>query len=178
MHKTHLRRMIGEKKRALPPREIEARSAVLAERLYGTPQYQNAASLYAYLSFNQEVRTRPIIERAWADGKRVAVPKILGREMAFLWLESFDGLVESDFGIPEPAADGPQADDPSALVLVPGLAFDRRGPRVGYGGGYYDRFLEREPGHPLIALCYDFQVVGRLAEESHDIPVHLVLTDG
>ena len=151
---------------------------MLAERLYATAQYRRAKSLYAYLSFNQEVLTRPLIERAWADGKRVAVPKIRGREMAFIWLDSFDSLApQGAFRIPEPVADGPEADDPSALILMPGLAFDPEGRRVGYGGGYYDRFLAREPHHPLAALCYDFQLLPRLEAEPHDVPADLVITD-
>jgi len=178
MDKAALRRAIGAKKRSLAPEEIGVRSAVLAEKLFRTEQYRQCGALYAYLAFNQEVRTRPIIERAWADGKRVAVPKVLGGEMAFLWIDSFDALVESSFGIPEPAANGPAADDGDALVLVPGLAFDPEGHRVGYGGGFYDRFLRREPRHPTIALCYDFQLFDRLEAEAHDVPVDAVIADG
>lgn len=175
MDKAALRRTIGEKKRALPAREIEDRSARLADALFATEAYRKARSLYAYIAFNQEVRTRPIIERAWADGKRVAVPKVTGGEMAFLWLDSFDALRPGYFGIEEPAADAPVADDDAALVLVPGLAFDRRGHRVGYGGGYYDRWLAAHPGHPTVALCYDFQIVDAIDCEAHDKPVDLVL---
>ena len=177
MDKKALRREIGAKKRALSAAEIESRSAALAEKLYATPQYQQARSLYAYLSFNQEVRTNPIIERAWADGKRVAVPKVIGDEMRFIWLDSFDQLGEGYFGIAEPIEDGPVADDETALILMPGLAFDTEGRRIGYGGGFYDRWLEAHPGHPLLALCYDFQLLPRLDVEEHDIPVDIVLTD-
>lgn len=177
MDKRALRREIGAKKRALTAAEIEARSAVLAEKLFATEYYRRARSLYAYLSFNQEVRTRPIIERAWADGKRVAVPKVVGGDMVFIWIDSFDSMVESGFGIREPRADGPAADDSRALVLMPGLAFDPEGRRVGYGGGFYDRFLAREPDHSLVALCYDFQLLARLEVEAHDVPVDCVITD-
>ena len=174
--KKALRRMIGEKKRALTSEEIERRSAVLAHRLFETEPYRQARSLYAYLSFNQEVRTNPIIERAWADGKRVAVPKVIGNDMVFIWLERFDQLAEGYYGIPEPVADGPIADDATALVLMPGLAFDPQGHRVGYGGGFYDRFLEKEPDHPLVALCFDFQMLDHLEVEAHDVPVDVVIT--
>ena len=177
MDKKALRREIGAKKRALSAAEIESRSAALAEKLYATPQYQQARSLYAYLSFNQEVRTNPIIERAWADGKRVAVPKVIGDEMRFIWLDSFDQLGLGYFGIAEPIEDGPVADDETAPILMPGLAFDAEGRRIGYGGGFYDRWLEAHPGHPLLALCYDFQLLPRLDVEEHDIPVDIVLTD-
>ena len=78
-------------------------------------------------------------------------------------------------GIPEPVADGPVAQDSAALVLMPGLAFDEKGNRMGYGGGFYDKFLASEPGHPTVALCYDFQMVARIPTQAHDIPVDLVL---
>jgi 5-formyltetrahydrofolate cyclo-ligase len=178
VEKSALRRFIGEKKRALTAREIEFRSLILAGRLYETPQYSAAKSVYVYLSFNQEVRTEPIIRRAWADGKRVAVPKVMGDEMVFIYLDSFDALSpQGAFGILEPASDAPAADDAHALVIVPGLAFDRAGHRVGYGGGYYDRFLARETEHPTVALCFDFQRVDALEAEAHDVPVDQVISD-
>jgi len=178
MDKKALRREIGAKKRALSAAEIESRSAILADKLYKTTQYRDCQSLYAYLSFNQEVHTNPIIERAWTDGKRVAVPKVAGDEMVFIWIDSFEGLApQGAFHIMEPIEDGPVADDERALILMPGLAFDPQGHRVGYGGGYYDRFLENEPDHPLVALCYDFQLYDRLEVEAHDVPVDLVITD-
>ena len=178
MDKKALRREIGAKKRALSAAEIESRSAILADKLYKTTQYRDCQSLYAYLSFNQEVRTNPIIQRAWADGKRVAVPKVVGNEMVFIWIDSFEGLApQGAFHIMEPIEDGPVADDEKALILMPGLAFDPQGHRVGYGGGYYDRFLENEPDHPLVALCYHFQLYDRLEVEAHDVPVDAVITD-
>lgn len=178
MDKRALRLAIGEKKRAMTAREIEEKSAVLAQRLYETPQYRKAKSLYVYLSFNQEVRTSPIIRQAWADSKRVAVPKVIGKDMVFIWIDSFDNLVpQGAYNITEPIENSPVANDESALVLMPGLAFDREGHRVGYGGGYYDSFLEREPHHPLVALCYDFQLFDRLETDPHDVPVDVVITD-
>ena len=178
MDKKALRRMIGEKKRSLTESEIEARSCVLAEKLFLTQEYRQSQSLYAYLSFNQEVRTGPIIRRAWSDGKRVAVPKVMGSEMVFIWLSSFDELApQGAFGILEPIEDGPVADDETALMLMPGLAFDYEGHRVGYGGGYYDRFLAREPLHPKVALCYGFQLLNYLEADAHDVPVDRFITD-
>ena len=80
-----------------------------------------------------------------------------------------------DAGIPEPIADGPVADDPTALVLMPGLAFDREGRRIGYGGGFYDRFLSEESRHPTVALCYEFQMVEQVPTEEFDKRVDCVL---
>ena len=176
MDKSALRRFIGERKRRMSAAEIEARSAALAEKLFATEQYRRAESLYAYLSYNQEVRTEPIIRRAWADGKRVAVPKVVGADMRFIRLNDFARLRPNRFGILEPISDE-AVDDAGALVLMPGLAFDRRGNRAGYGGGYYDRYLAAHPGHPTVALCYGFQLVERIDADDFDVPVDLVISD-
>lgn len=175
MDKRALRKHISEQKAALSPEQIAHASAELAERFYAHPLYRAAKSIYAYVSFNEEVRTLPIIAHALADGKRVAVPKVYGKEMRFLWLDDLSQLAPGYYGIPEPTGDGPIADDPTALMLMPGLAFDPQGHRIGYGGGFYDRFLEREP-HPTLALCFDFQLLPELEVQAHDIPVDAVLS--
>ena len=158
LDKRALRREIAAQKRALSPAQIEAASADLTAQLLAHPLFRAARSLYAYLSYNQEVRTLPLIRQAQALGKRVAVPKVYGEtDMRFLWLDDPARIAPGAYGIPEPVDDGPEADDPAALVLMPGLAFDPQGHRLGYGGGFYDRFLAAEP-HPTIALCYAFQL--------------------
>ena len=175
MDKKELRRRIREQKRAMTPEQIDLRSGALAEKFYACAQYQKAKTIYGYLPYNQEVRTVPMLERALADGKKVAVPKVYGDEMKFIYMTDLTLTKKSDMGIPEPIADGPVGDDPTALVLMPGLAFTEKGDRMGYGGGYYDKFLAQEPNHPTVALCYGFQMVESLPTQDHDIPVDLVL---
>ena len=177
MDKKALRKRIAEQKRAITPEQIEAASQRLAERLFQTDAYQNALSIYGYLSYNQEIRTLPILRRAMIDGKRVAVPKVYGDEMRFIWMDDLSLVAPGYYDIPEPIADGPVADDELALMLMPGLAFDPEGHRVGYGGGFYDRYLAAHPDHKLVALCYGFQLVDHLDCEAHDIPVHRVIPD-
>ena len=173
VNKSALRKAISARKKTLTAEEMEYASQALLEQLVEHPAYQEAESLYAYLSYNQEVRTDPIIRRALADGKRVAVPKVDDEEMKFLWLTE-ESLVSDGYkGIPEPE-DGEEATDEGALVLMPGLLFDSMGNRMGYGGGFYDRFLAKEK-HPTLALCYDFQFVDYLETEAHDLPVDFVL---
>ena len=175
MDKKALRQKIREQKRAMTEEEIVAASNRLAEQFFATEQYRNARTVYGYLPYNQEVRTVPILQKALEDGKKIAVPKVYEDEMRFIYLEDFSRLEKSSFGIPEPMDDGPVADDPTALVLMPGLAFDKEGHRIGYGGGYYDKFLAAEPTHPTIALCYGFQMLPKLETEEFDIPVDCVL---
>ena len=155
--------------------EIETRSARLGELFAQTDAYKDAKTIYGYMPYNQEVRTVPILEQAIRDGKKVAVPKVYGDVMNFIYLEDLTQVEKSDMGIPEPIADEPIADDQTALVLMPGLAFDKEGHRIGYGGGFYDKFLMAEPNHPTVALCYEFQMYAHLNTEKFDIPVDLVL---
>lgn len=175
MNKQALRSRIRAQKRDMTAEQIREKSEELARQLFATAEYRNARSIYGYLSFNQEVRTIPMLERALRDGKQVAVPKCYGDEMRFIWLSDLNAVKKNAMGIPEPAADEPLADDETALVLLPGLAFDRAGYRIGYGGGYYDRFLAREANHPTLALCYDFQLFDRLETEEFDIPADRIL---
>lgn len=156
--------------------QIDSASCLLGQKFFQSALYQQAKTIYFYLPYNQEVRTVPMIERALAEGKKVAVPKVYGDEMRFIYITDLKNIALGYYGIPEPIGDGPIADDPYALVLMPGLAFDRQGHRIGYGGGFYDRFLSAEPTHPTVALCYDFQLLEHLETEEFDIPVDLVLS--
>ena len=174
LDKKALRREIGAKKRAMSAEEIEQASARLAEKFFQTELYRQAKAIYGYLSYNQEVCTEQILRRAQADGKRVAVPKVYGEEMRFLWLNDLKQVAPGAYGIPEPVADEPVAMDETALVLMPGLAFDPEGHRL---GGFYDRYLADQPNHPLVALCYRFQLLDHLETEAHDVPVDLVVCD-
>lgn len=174
LEKNEIRREIREQKRRLTPAQIEAASQALAEQLFRHPLYLAARSIYGYLSYNQEVLTPPILRQAQRDGKRVAVPKVFGDNIRFLWLDDLGSVSNGYRGIPEPPGTAPVADDPTALVLMPGLAFTPDGRRLGYGGGFYDRFLAAEP-HPTIALCYDFQLLPQLPTQPHDILVDAVL---
>ena len=175
MNKKEMRAIIRAKKRAMTESQIVSASRNLGVLFRRSELYKNAKSIYGYLPYNQEVRTVEMLEQAIRDGKRVAVPKCYGEEMRFIWLDDLSQVAPGYANIPEPIADGPIADDETALVLMPGLAFDPQGHRIGYGGGFYDRFLAQEPNHPTLALCYGFQMVEHLETESFDIPVDQVL---
>ena len=175
MNKKELRSQIRRLKRAMTEAQIEEKSRILGSLFAQSRLYRQADTIYGYLPYNQEVRTIPMLQQALLDGKRVAVPKVYGDEMRFIYLTDLTAVETGYAGIPEPIADGPVADDPAALVLMPGLAFDPAGHRIGYGGGFYDKFLQQEPDHPTLALCYDFQMLPVLETEEHDIPVDCVL---
>ena len=166
MDKKALRSKIRRQKAAMTPAQIEACSRELTRKALASPLYEAAQSVYGYLPYNQEVRTLELLQAALDSGKGVAVPKVFGDTMRFIWLTSLQDVAPGYC---------PEADDPHALVLMPGLAFDPAGHRVGYGGGFYDKFLAQEPEHPTLALCYGFQLFPCLETDPHDIPVDQVL---
>ena len=176
MDKKALRAEIKAKKRAMTEEQIAATSEALAQQLYAHPAYKEAKSIFGYLSYNQEVRTMPMLEQVQKDGKRVAVPKVIGDTMIFIWLDDLSRIELGYCNIPEPIDNGPEAVDETALVMMPGLAFDPTGRRCGYGGGFYDRYLEQHPNHPTLAMCYGFQMFDHLETDPHDIPVNYVLS--
>ena len=175
MDKKELRRQIREKKRAMTEAQIVEAGIRLGELFLNCPEYKAAKTIYGYLPYNQEVRTVPMLEQAMKDGKRVAVPKCYGDTMRFIYMDDLSKVELGYANIPEPIADEPVADDKTALVLMPGLAFTEDGNRMGYGGGFYDKFLAAEPDHPTVALCYDFQMVDYIPTDDYDIPVDRVL---
>lgn len=189
MDKQALRRQIRERKRAMTEEDILRRSEALGRLFRQLDLYQNARTIYGYLPYNQEVRTVPMLEQALRDGKQVAVPKVYGDTMRFLYLTDLNAVSKGYAGIPEPIADEPVAHDETALVLMPGLAFDPQGHRMGYGGGFYDRFLgarararETAGGNarrcPVVGFCFAFQIVETLPRAAWDQPVDGLCTEG
>ena len=260
--KAALRKRLRTERAALTPDERATADARIAARLFALPAWREARVVFAYLSFGSEVDTRRIIERVWAEGKTVALPRcapapVAGadsratdkpaepaaegvptasdpaadpnaptpadRKMTWHRVTSFDGLVRSSLGVEEPPANpatriepttcgidagmhelgapnapvnltapsglasptGPDAANSAAgnpahaIALVPGLAFDAQGYRIGYGGGYYDAFLTAFPG-VAIGLCRRTQLAESLRTqgvvEPHDIPVQIVVS--
>ena len=175
MNKSELRSHIRTLKRAMSEESITLKSDFLAHAFFDTSFYRDAKTIYGYVNYNQEVRTKPILEQALRDGKQIALAKCCGDDMRFIQVSDLNTLSKSKSGVPEPTADSPLGDDETALVLMPGLAFDTAGHRLGYGRGYYDKFLASEPNHPTVALCFDFQMMDHIEHDDHDVPVDLVL---
>ena len=175
-NKQDLRAAVRSRKKELAPEDIARRSEALCRMVLNTDAYKTADTVYGYLPFNREVDLTLLLKQALEDGKQVALPKCYGKEMRFILISDLSNVQKSAFGAPEPIEDAPIARDPQSLVILPGLVFDPRGYRIGYGGGYYDRFLAEEPNHPTIGLCFDFQLVPQLESEEHDIPAQIVFS--
>lgn len=163
---------------ALPDSACDARSAEIRKRLFGLAELQRAATVLAFASIRNEVRTQPSIEAAWSASKRVALPRVQGDELSLHLVDPQTPLLPGSFSIPEPARDAPRIEPGEIeLALIPALAVDPRGYRIGYGGGYYDRLIPRLSKACTCALAYDFQLISEVPELHFDVAVELVVTD-
>ncbi len=182
MTKSRLRRLLLGHLRRQTPKARLAKSRAIGRRLKRLPLYRKAKRLLCYVAFDGEVETRPILYQALADGKRVAVPVTDPRRKRIVAVEITDPdrdlRAKGPFGIPQPAAGRRIRPSELDLILVPGIGFDRKGGRLGRGGGYFDRFLEKAPKKiPRVGLAFRFQVVEKLPWEPHDEPVSRVITE-
>lgn len=188
--KTRLRRLVLAKRRALSNTERLEKSQAIARRLVFLEEYQRAQWLHLYLSFRDEVITEGLVEETLAQGKQVVVPVVRkGPESIILSeLKNYpEEIGPGAYGIPEPREQSIREVDPAQvdLFVLPGVAFDLRGRRLGYGAGFYDRILAprkqdqmpRTGAVPVIALAFECQVVERMVAFSHDIPVHKIVTE-
>jgi 5-formyltetrahydrofolate cyclo-ligase len=156
----------------------QQRSAALRGRLFARPEYRAARTVHLFVPFGSELDTRPILEDLWARAVRAVLPRVAPEHrLEHLAVTAWDDLAPGAWDIPEPVASCP-AVDPAAveLILVPGVAFDRQGGRLGYGGGFYDRFLAACPG-PRMALAFALQIVEQVPAAPHDLPVHRIVTE-
>ena len=174
--KKDIRKCIFSRREAAEEELLHTASAAIFQKVCQTDQYRQAKAVYAYMDFRREVETRDFIRQAWKDGKKVAVPKVVGKDLVFYLLESFDQLESGYFGIEEPAS-GQVAEEEEALLIVPGVAFDVNRHRIGYGEGFYDRYLSRHPRHATIAVAFDFQVLDQVPSEETDICPNLLITE-
>lgn len=156
----------------------------ICQRVIQLPEYVHAKAMLVYVSRPAEVQTRPIIHRAWAEGKQIAVPYCARNELELYCVDSMRDVAPGTLGILEPhddvrscaerAVDIGQID----LVVVPGVAFDPGGGRLGHGRGYYDRLLQRAPHEtPLVGLAFESQIVSEVPMMEHDVFVHKVITE-
>lgn len=176
--KADLRKELKKQLKAVPEEKKKEWDGMLLRRILSLPQMEQAAWVYGYMALSWEAGTRELLLTLLERGKRVALPRVLGEEMDFFEIRSFSELSEGAYHILEPGMECPRASSSDALLLVPGMAFTSKGDRLGKGGGYYDKFLTKEPEHMTVALAYDFQLMERLPAEIHDKTVDMVVTPG
>jgi len=159
-------------------------SQVIVDRVMQLPEYQNAKTVMFYVDVRTEVRTRQALPAALASGKRIVIPYCVDGELELFHLESMDELELGMYRILEPKAElrsvlaKKTPVEELDLILVPGVAFDRRGGRTGHGKGYYDKLLEHALSTtPLVALSFECQLFPEIPMQHHDIFMDKVVTE-
>lgn len=173
-----IRKRMRAVRAALPDAACDARSARIIEHVLALEELRNARTVLAFASIRNEVRTDRFITALHRGGTKVALPRVVEDELALHRVAPGDVLNEGAFEVPEPAKDSPSVDVADVdFVIVPALAADTRGHRIGYGGGYYDRLLPRLTRATTCVLVYDFQLIAEVPELPFDRTVDLVVTD-
>ena len=179
--KAAIRKGMVQRRGNLSQEDAREKCRAIARRMLALPEYKGSEVVHCYVSAkNNEVDTHHVIERALKDGKRVLIPvtNLADRSLLHSELISLDELERSTFGLLEPKQEyiRPVDAEEIDLVIVPGLAFDLRGNRIGFGGGVYDRFLA-PLNAPKISLAYQFQILHEIETDPHDVRVDKIVTE-
>lgn len=182
MNKKTLRQKMLQKRSHLTIDEINIRSKTISNSLYETEYYKNAETIMTFLSFQSEVNTRYIVEDSIGLGKSIVVPITIPetKELKISKLFDYSELEIGHYNILTPKKEFLRFTDPRTidLILVPGLIFAKDGYRIGYGGGYYDRFLSKlDPSVTKIGIGFDLQVQDKVPTDKYDVPVDFILTE-
>lgn len=181
--KALIRKRMLEIREGMTVKERREKSRIIAGKLMEHPAYREAACILSYVTYRSEVDTLILMEHALKMEKKVYCPKVHGKEMEFYRIMSLETLEEGYRGIKEPPAyeemlfTGGMAEKERCLMLMPGSAFDKDRNRIGYGGGYYDRYLERHTGLKTIAICFERQVSESIPSNSYDRKPDILLTE-
>jgi len=182
LNKKLIREKILRIRNSLTNEEIKNYSDKIIDALIDSEFFKQSNNIMCYVSFNSEVYTHQFISKAIENGKNISVPYVdpINKIMLPCNINSIDELVIGHYGILSPDQKNLKSIDPKSidLVIVPGAAFDREGYRVGYGGGYYDKFLPTlKKDAKKVGLAFSFQLIDKVPHEKYDIPVDFIITE-
>lgn len=183
--KISIRNQILSLRNALPINECEEKSNIITQNVLSLLSVQKAEYVLCYASYKSEVQTDILIKELLKEGKKVYLPRVCGEKMDFYRIRSLIDLIEGYKGIPEPEAACTERftrtmwekDKARVVMLLPGVAFSESGARIGYGKGYYDRYLSHIPCMERISLCYELQMVEAIPADTYDIPMTIIVTE-
>lgn len=162
-------------------KDAKQASQIITDKFLNSKEYKECDAIFTFLSFGSEVETRYIIEKALSDNKLIALPYMTDKphEMVFIKINSLCDLVKNKIGIYEPVFDDKNIvkSNDKTLIIVPGLAFDTKGYRIGYGGGYYDKYLSENEYMYSVGLAYDFQIADNIPTDEYDVNTDIIITD-
>lgn len=177
--KQRIRAIYIKRRKNMDKSEALRKSIAILDQILKSEYYKACSSIYTYVSHDNEVDTRMLMKHAWADGKCVYVPKVESKGiMAFYRIKGMEELHAGKYGILEPIGSVAHIPTQNDMLIMPGVVFDYNRNRIGYGGGYYDRFLSSLVAKPIsIALCYEYQVVEALDVDAHDMRPDNIVTE-
>lgn len=183
--KKALRKEILTRRKNIDAAEKGEMDKKILDRFFESKYYKEAKNIFIYISYDSEINTIEIINKAFKDGKKIYVPRteFETRLMDAVEITSFDNLIKSSYGILEPSMEVLQVNPNKLdLIVVPGVAFDRNGGRMGYGAGFYDRYFKKINKDNIkrivkLALAYDFQVLEKVPMSVQDVPVDFIITE-
>ena len=177
--KSDIRRKTIQERLLMSEEEVLEKSRMITKMVLGLQEYQRADTIFCYVDFRKEVRTREIIEESWCRKKTVAVPKVEGDVMKFYQVKQWSDLKAGYMGIlePEESCEEICAENRNSLMIMPGVAFDEKRNRIGYGGGYYDKYLSQTGDIYKVAVAFEHQVYQELPCEEHDLRPDIIVTE-
>ena len=175
--KKEIRKQVLAERKSLDSDSVSLASQVICRKIMELPAYEVSENICLYMPINNEVDVMLLAEEAKAAGKKVWLPKVCGEEMEFRAYESEEQLVTGAYNIKEPVSEETLEANSETLVIMPGAVFTTERDRIGYGGGYYDKYLATNSMCTTVAVCYDFQIVDEIPVEEHDIKPDFLVSD-
>jgi 5-formyltetrahydrofolate cyclo-ligase len=180
--KSSIRKEMIARRNSITPEEVMERSSIIQRRVMGLPAYRDSSTIGLYANFNNEVSTSLIFNEALREGKRVLFPcmRVKEKDLVFYPVHRWDEMELGPFGIMAPLYSEEKrcSAEEAGLLLIPGVAYNPMGGRLGYGGGFYDRSMGRLRKRPFIAaLAYEFQVLDEIPMHPHDVRVDAIVTE-
>lgn len=185
LKKKQLRKDILDIRNSMSSDEKEEKDNVIICKFLNSNYYKNSNKIFIYVSYSSEIDTIKIINKALGDGKEIFVPRTVfdTKAMDAVKINSLENMKKDRYGILEPEEGKPCVDpDELDLIVVPGVAFDKKGGRMGYGAGYYDRYFkkisnEKRNHVKKVALAYDFQIIDDVPMDKQDVKIDYIITD-
>jgi len=178
LSKSEIRNLVRELRRKQSPASIIRKSRAIWKSLSSLPEYRRARTIafYASIAKEGEVATAYMIEGSLAQKKKLCLPKVVDDRLEFFDIKNVEDLDEGAFGILEPTGEKVEPEQ-IELIILPGIAFDVSGNRIGFGRGYYDRFLKKARNTSIVALAFDFQIVDKIPSAESDVRVSKIVTE-
>lgn len=175
--KKDIRKIILRKRKEMPDHDVRAYSEQVCKHIMDYPVYQASKNICLYMPVHNEVDTTFLIEPALDHGKNIWLPRVFDGRMDFFAYDRDTGLIQGAYNIMEPDSLVMLEEDNNTLIVMPGAVFSETHDRIGYGGGYYDRYLTEHPECKTLAVCYEFQIQKEIPVEEHDMKPDAIMTE-